>query len=85
MENIILSCVGIETKQQFHAAIAAALSFPDWYGHNLDALYDCLTDIDAAVHLHLTDWETLPEWKEAFEDVFADAQADCADLTVSYE
>lgn len=20
--------------------------FPDWYGHNLDALYDCLTDPD---------------------------------------
>ena len=24
---------------------AAALSFPDWFGHNLDALYDCLTDL----------------------------------------
>ncbi|GLZ34008.1 hypothetical protein Lesp02_61960 [Lentzea sp. NBRC 105346] len=27
------------------AAIAAALSFPDWFGHNLDALYDSLTDL----------------------------------------
>lgn len=26
-------------------AIAAALSFPDWFGRNLDALYDCLTDL----------------------------------------
>lgn len=26
-------------------AIGAALSFPEWYGHNLDALYDCLVDL----------------------------------------
>jgi RNAse (barnase) inhibitor barstar len=26
-------------------AIAAALSFPDWFGRNLDALYDLLTDL----------------------------------------
>lgn len=25
--------------------IAAALSFPEWSGRNLDALYDCLTDL----------------------------------------
>jgi RNAse (barnase) inhibitor barstar len=26
-------------------AIGAALSFPAWYGRNLDALFDCLTDL----------------------------------------
>jgi RNAse (barnase) inhibitor barstar len=26
-------------------AIGAALSFPSWYGRNLDALYDCLIDL----------------------------------------
>ncbi|MGE5339046.1 MAG: barstar family protein [Gemmatimonadota bacterium] len=25
--------------------IGRALDFPDWYGANLDALYDCLTDL----------------------------------------
>lgn len=32
-------------KRAALAGIARALSFPDWFGHNLDALYDCLTDL----------------------------------------
>ncbi|MFE3167950.1 barstar family protein [Streptomyces sp. NPDC059224] len=33
------------TEQDMHRAIAAALDFPDYYGHNLDALNDCLGDV----------------------------------------
>jgi RNAse (barnase) inhibitor barstar len=32
----------IRSKDEFYDAVAAALSFPDWFGRNLDALYDCL-------------------------------------------
>lgn len=35
-----------KTKLEFLRAIAAALSFPDTFGENWDALYDCLTDMD---------------------------------------
>jgi RNAse (barnase) inhibitor barstar len=31
-------------------AIGAVLSFPDWYGRNLDALYDCLVDLSWQPH-----------------------------------
>ncbi|MFD8411711.1 barstar family protein [Streptomyces sp. NPDC059650] len=33
------------TEQDMHRAFAAALHFPDYYGHNLDALNDCLGDV----------------------------------------
>ena len=36
---------GARTKAAAVAAVADALDFPDWFGHNLDALYDCLTDL----------------------------------------
>ena len=42
--NVTVSCGGIADKETLHARIAAALDFPDWYGHNLDALYDLLTE-----------------------------------------
>lgn len=32
-------------KRMVLDAIAAELSFPEWAGRNLDALYDCLTDL----------------------------------------
>ncbi|MEU6815492.1 barstar family protein [Streptomyces sp. NPDC046860] len=33
------------TERDMHRAMAAALDFPDYYGHNLDALNDCLGDL----------------------------------------
>ena len=33
------------TEADFHAALAATLGFPDWYGGNLDALWDCLVTV----------------------------------------
>lgn len=35
----------VTSKASALDAIGAALSFPDWYGRNLDALYDCLVDL----------------------------------------
>lgn len=85
MNEITLNCTGLETKAQLHGALADALSFPDWYGNNLDALYDCLTDLEEPVHLHLAGWEQLPEWKAAFEAVLSDAENDCMEFTVTFE
>jgi RNAse (barnase) inhibitor barstar len=34
-----------DDKEQMLAAIAKTLKFPDWFGHNFDALADCLADM----------------------------------------
>lgn len=33
------------SKEELHSFLADKLNFPSYYGNNLDALYDCLTDI----------------------------------------
>ena len=36
-----------------HDHLAEVFGFPDWYGRNLDALWDLLGDISAPTHIHL--------------------------------
>ena len=36
---------GCADKPEFLRRVAAALHFPAWFGHNWDALSDCLTDL----------------------------------------
>jgi RNAse (barnase) inhibitor barstar len=40
-----IDLAGCSDKAEFLARIAAALGFPAWFGHNWDALFDCLTDL----------------------------------------
>jgi len=36
---------GVHDKEGLLTALAEALAFPPWFGHNWDALEDCLTDM----------------------------------------
>lgn len=59
MKKITIDCAVIDSRAAFHQAFAEAFSFPEWYGNNLDALYDCLTDISEETGLYLLHWDTL--------------------------
>lgn len=50
---------GPESRVDALEAIGEALGFPEWYGHNLDALWDCLTDLDGPTVLVWTRWSRL--------------------------
>ena len=40
-------------KKEGHDYLKEVLNFPDYYGKNLDALYDCLTDIGVETEIRL--------------------------------
>lgn len=61
MKEVILDCTEITDKKQLHRLIAEGLEFPDWYGGNLDALYDCLTGVYDETHIVLKHFAKLEE------------------------
>ncbi len=42
-----------------HDILSKALDFPEWYGRNLDALYDCLTDAGEETDLQFWNQDAL--------------------------
>ncbi|WP_047153092.1 barstar family protein [Aneurinibacillus tyrosinisolvens] len=44
MQKIVLEGKEIHTKEDLHAVLKMKLQFPDYYGENLDALWDCLSE-----------------------------------------
>ncbi len=45
MKKITLDFENISGKEEMHKYLAENFEFPDYYGGNLDALFECLTDI----------------------------------------
>lgn len=72
MKEIVLDCAEISDKKQLHKALADALDFPQWYGNNLDALMDRLTELDE-IHLVLKNWQPDMPYSSGFASTFADA------------
>jgi len=69
------------SREGFFQALAAALKFPDYFGHNWDAVHDCLTDLASAdsppAVLLISNGDRFvagmgPEWTTG-QRVFADA------------
>ena len=44
-DTLTVDLSGVKTTEQLHEELKKAFEFPEYYGGNLDALHDCLTDI----------------------------------------
>ncbi len=49
MKYIQLAIEHMGTQARLHSYLKKQLGFPDHYGKNLDALYDCLTELSEPV------------------------------------
>ena len=61
MRICILDGENILNREMLHDTLTAALDFPDWYGRNLDALYDCLTDLAEETEIRFRNEQALAE------------------------
>lgn len=78
-----------DSRAALHALLAGALPLPAWYGCNLDALHDCLTELSEPTELVLRGGEALDaslgSYASAFRRVLRDSAAENPDLTVIWE
>ena len=59
--NVILDGNLILDREMLHDVLAEELHLPEWYGRNLDALYDCLTDVREETRITLRNRDALEE------------------------
>ena len=84
MKQITIDCRDL-SKEDLHRALAESLNFPDWYGNNLDALYDTLTTIGEDTHLSLIHFEDMKSCRRGFLRVFTDAAEDNPCISITFE
>lgn len=66
----ILDGTKIRDRESLHQSLAKQLGFPDWYGGNLDALHDCLTDISEETQIVVRHREELKRRLGAYAACF---------------
>ena len=79
----MLTCIlkGSEIRDllTLHRTLAQSLAFPQWYGNNLDALYDCLTDLHEPAKITVEEPEMLRERLGGYADRLRRVLLDSAD------
>ncbi len=74
----ILDGAMMNSKKEAHSHLQEQLGFPEYYGQNLDALYDCLTDMKGEIRLYHTAQlrRSLSAYGEKILRVLKDAQSE---------
>ena len=87
--EIILDGQTIDSRETLHQRLFELLHLPAWYGRNLDALHDCLTDLQEPVTLRVIYArqmrEALGGYASSLGHVLHDSAQENENLTVCWE
>lgn len=79
----------VKNKEQFHDLIQETLPCPPYYGRNLDALYDVLTEQGSGWEVVFHGYDEILHWTpgnaEALKSICEDAMTACPDLKIVFE
>lgn len=80
---------GVSDRKGLHDRIQEALPLPKYYGRNLDALYDALTEFGNGWDVRFTGCglirESLPAYMDALARLCRQAREEMENLTVTFE
>lgn len=81
--KIVLDARRMETKESAHVYLKDKLNLPEYYGRNLDALYDCLCEITETEVIILHRGEA-PDYYLKVETVLRRAGEENKDLHIQF-
>lgn len=88
MKTIVINGLDVISMSEIHNIFSEELNFPDYYGRNLDALYDCLCDVAEEVEIIIEEREELSENLGISFDrlcnLLIDVSEECDNITVSF-
>ena len=88
-----LSCtwMAVKTGGALHRRIRKTFGFPDYYGENWDAMWDCLTDVflqPVQRHIVVEGFDSMPrelrEYAAPMREIFGDLQEKYPWVSVTY-
>ena len=73
MKSVILDAKKMVEKEKMHEYFAKKFDLPEHYGRNLDALFDCLCEVNEPTLIKLKNENALDEGtKESLAQLFCD-------------
>lgn len=81
MKYIILDGNMIQSKDHLHDILARELELPEYYGRNLDALHDCLTELHTDTVITAVNFSQLPADLQLYADRLLRVLRDSAEET----
>ena len=89
MTELVINGSLIADKDALHDLMARELALPEWYGRNLDALFDCLTDLTEDLTISLIDATALEanlgRYGVGFQKMLKDAAAENPHIHVTIQ
>lgn len=90
MREIMIDGTQIDNDSQLHDFLKEALELPDYYGRNLDALWDCLTGwVETPLRIQWVNFQAseakLGEYSHHVLKLFQDAEKEIEDLHLLIE
>lgn len=85
-KEFIIDFEGVGSEEEIQERLMESLPLPDYYGENLDALYDVLTEMGEGWHILILNYDDVDDdVRQSVEDiinVIEGASAVVSDLTV---